>query len=64
MAGMQMVHVPYKGRAPAAAAVISGEVQMFIDTSTGALGNIKAGKLCVIGVSSRQRTPLLPDVVW
>lgn len=62
MAGLQMAHVPYKGGAPAAAALISGEVQMFIGTSTGALGNIKAGKLRVIGVSSKKRTPLLPDV--
>ncbi len=48
-----MVHVPYKGGATAAAALISGEVQMFIGTSTGALGNIKAGKMRVIGVSSK-----------
>ncbi len=45
MAGLQMVHIPYKGGAPAAAAAISGEVQMFVGTSTGALGNIKGGQV-------------------
>jgi len=62
MAGLQMLHVPYKGGAPAAAALISGEVQMFVGTSTGALGNIKAGRLKVLGVAAKQRTSLLPDV--
>jgi tripartite-type tricarboxylate transporter receptor subunit TctC len=62
MAGLQMVHIPYKGGAPAAAAAISGEVQMFVGTSTGALGNIKAGRLKVLGVASKQRLPFLPDV--
>jgi tripartite-type tricarboxylate transporter receptor subunit TctC len=62
LAGLKMLHVPYKGGAPAAAAVISGEVQMFIGTSTGALGNIKAGKLKVLGVAAKQRVSILPDV--
>jgi tripartite-type tricarboxylate transporter receptor subunit TctC len=62
MAGLQMQHIPYKGGAPAASAMISGEVQMFIGTSTGALGNIKAGRVKVIGVASKQRIPILADV--
>jgi tripartite-type tricarboxylate transporter receptor subunit TctC len=62
MAGLQMMHIPYKGGAPAAAAMISGEVQMFIGTSTGALGNIKAGRVKVLGVAAKQRIAILPDV--
>ncbi|HZN26120.1 MAG TPA: tripartite tricarboxylate transporter substrate binding protein [Burkholderiales bacterium] len=62
MAGLQMVHVPYKGGAPAAAALLGGEVSMYIDTPTGSLGMIKAGKVKVLGVASKNRTPLLPDV--
>jgi tripartite-type tricarboxylate transporter receptor subunit TctC len=62
MAGLQMLHVPYKGGAPAAAALISGEVQVFIGTSTGALGNIKAGRLKVLGVAANRRIAILPDV--
>jgi tripartite-type tricarboxylate transporter receptor subunit TctC len=62
MAGLQMVHVPYKGGAPAASALLGGEVSMYIDTATGSLGMIKAGKVKVLGVASKARTPLLPDV--
>jgi tripartite-type tricarboxylate transporter receptor subunit TctC len=62
MAGLQMVHVPYKGGAPAAAALLGGEVSMYIDTPTGSLGMIKAGKVKVLGVASKNRTPLLPEV--
>ena len=62
IAGLQMVHIPYKGGAPAATAMISGEVEMFIGTSSGALGNIKAGKVKVLAVASKQRLPILPDV--
>ena len=62
MAGLQMVHIPYKGGAPAGAAMLGGEVQMYIDTATGSLGYIKAGKVKVLGVAAKQRTSLLPDV--
>jgi tripartite-type tricarboxylate transporter receptor subunit TctC len=62
MADIQMVHVPYKGGAPAAAALLGGEVSMYIDTPTGSLGMIKQGKVKVLGVAARKRTPLLPDV--
>ena len=62
MAGLQMVHVPYKGGAPAGAAMLGGEVQMYIDTATGSLGYIKGGKVKVLGVAAKQRTALLPDV--
>jgi tripartite-type tricarboxylate transporter receptor subunit TctC len=62
MAGLDMVHVPYKGGAPAASALLGGEVSMYIDTPTGSLGMIKAGKVKVLGVASKTRTPLLPDV--
>ncbi|MGZ8157155.1 MAG: tripartite tricarboxylate transporter substrate binding protein [Burkholderiales bacterium] len=62
MAGLQMAHIPYKGGAPAAAALLGGEVSMYIDTPTGSLGMIKAGKVKVLGVASKSRTALLPDV--
>lgn len=62
MAGLQMQHIPYKGGAPATAALLGGEVSMYIDTPTGSLGMIKAGKVKVLAVASKARTSLLPDV--
>jgi tripartite-type tricarboxylate transporter receptor subunit TctC len=62
MAGIQMIHIPYKGGAPAAAALLGGEVSMYIDTATGSLGMIKQGRVKVLGVAAPKRTPLLPDV--
>ena len=62
MAGLQMIHIPYKGGAPAAAALLGGEVSMYIDTPTGSLAMIKQGRVKVLGVAAPKRTALLPDV--
>ena len=60
-AGMDMLHVPYKGGAPATTATIGGEtIAMFSGTSNAAL--IKAGKLKAIAVSSAQRLKEMPEV--
>ena len=62
MAGIDMVHVPYKGGGPAMAAVLTGEVQMtFANLSVG-LPQIKAGKLKALAVTSTQRKDALPNV--
>ena len=62
MAGIDMVHVPYKGGGPAMAAVLSGEVQLtFANLSVG-LPQIKAGKLKPLAVTSVQRKDVLPNV--
>jgi len=62
MAGVDMVHVPYKGAAPAMADLLGGQVDIFFDTIASALPHIKAGKLRVLGISSAKGSPLLPDV--
>lgn len=62
MAGLQMAHIPYKGGAPAATALLSGEVSMFITTPTGSEALLYGGKVKVLGVAARARSPLLPDV--
>lgn len=62
MAKVRMTHVPYKGGAPAAAAMISGEVSMFIDTPTAMLQFVKQGKIKALGVAAKERFALLPEV--
>jgi tripartite-type tricarboxylate transporter receptor subunit TctC len=61
-AGIDMVHVPYKGATPAMMDVISGHVSMGFMTSLGALEQIQAGKLRPIAVAYARRLPELADV--
>lgn len=61
LAGIRMLHIPYKGQAPTANAVMTGEVKVLITTSSGAMNNsIKDGKLKLLGVSTPQPSPLAP----
>ncbi len=62
MAKINMTHVPYKGGAPNALALISGEVQVGFNTSPVAVPHIKAGRMRALAVTSAQRNPVLPDV--
>jgi tripartite-type tricarboxylate transporter receptor subunit TctC len=62
MAGIDVVHVPYKGSTPALTDLLGGQVQMmFIELST-VIGQIKAGKLRALAVGSESRNQFLPDV--
>jgi tripartite-type tricarboxylate transporter receptor subunit TctC len=61
MAGINMVHVPYKGGAPALNAVVAGEVQVSF-TSSAAIPHAKAGRLKTIAVTGAKRTPIAPNV--
>lgn len=61
-AGINVVHVPYKGNGPVTAAVLAGEIQMMLDTMVGPLPSIRAGKLRALAITSAVRSPLLPDV--
>ena len=62
MAGVRMVHVPYKGIAPAMTDLMSGEVQLMFGTVVALVPHIQAGKLRALAVTSRTRSALLPDV--
>lgn len=61
-AGTRLQHVPYKGSAPAMNDLLGGQVQLMFSDAPTALPQIKAGRVKVLGVASRQRSPMLPDV--
>jgi len=61
-AGLDFVHVPYKGGSPALADLIGGQVQFLFTTIPGALPHIKAGTLRALAVTSPRRSPALPDL--
>lgn len=60
--GAFMVHIPYRGAAPALTDLIGGQIQLFFDAATGLINMGKQGKVRLIGVASDQRLPALPDV--
>ena len=62
MTGVDIVHVPYKGSGPAVVDLLGGQVQMMFDNLPSSAPQIKAGKLRPLGVTSKERSPTLPDV--
>lgn len=62
LAGINTVHVPYKGGGPMAASVVAGESQWAIAPVAALMGHIKAGRLRALAISSKARTPLLPEL--
>ncbi|MBV9191342.1 MAG: tripartite tricarboxylate transporter substrate binding protein [Betaproteobacteria bacterium] len=62
MAGVDMVHVPYKGAQPALTDVIAGQCQLMFATSASVLPYIKAGRLRALAVTTSQRSPSMPDL--
>jgi tripartite-type tricarboxylate transporter receptor subunit TctC len=61
-AGIDMLHVPYKGDAPLTQALLAGEVQVAFMPLAGVLPHIKSGRLRALGVSGKQRSTEMPDV--
>jgi tripartite-type tricarboxylate transporter receptor subunit TctC len=61
-AKIDIVHVPYKGAAPAMTALMAGEVDMMFNGLSPALPHIRSGRLRALAVGGERRTPLLPDV--
>lgn len=62
MAGVDIVHVPYKGGAPMMTDLIGGQIEMAIETSGSALPHVKAGSVRALAVSTREPSPAFPGV--
>jgi tripartite-type tricarboxylate transporter receptor subunit TctC len=62
VANVDMVHIPYKGGAPAIQAVVAGDAQLTFGTPPSVLPMVQAGRLKALAVTSTERTPLVPDV--
>lgn len=62
LAGVDMVHIPYKGAAPAMQDLLAGQVQLMFDNLASAAPQVKAGKLRALAVTTAKRSPAMPDV--
>jgi tripartite-type tricarboxylate transporter receptor subunit TctC len=62
MAGVDLLHVPYRGGGPALVDVLSGQIQVMFDTLATSMEHIKAGRLRALGVTAPMRSVVLPDV--
>jgi len=62
MAGIKMLHVPYKGSAPAMTDLLGGHIQLMFADSPSAMPQIKKDKLRALGISARQRSALMPEL--
>jgi tripartite-type tricarboxylate transporter receptor subunit TctC len=62
MAGVDMLHIPYKGNAPAVTDLVGGQVQVMFDNIPISLQQVRAGKLRALAVTGPARSPVLPDM--
>jgi tripartite-type tricarboxylate transporter receptor subunit TctC len=62
LAGVEMLHVPYRGGAPAIVDTVAGQTQLFFTAGTQSLEQVKAGKLRLLAVTEGKRSALLPEV--
>jgi tripartite-type tricarboxylate transporter receptor subunit TctC len=62
MADLKLLHVPYKGSGPALTDLLGSQVESMMDQLTASIGYIKDGRLRALAISSRARSPLLPNV--
>ena len=62
MAGLKLLHVPYKGSGPALTDLLGSQVDSMMDQLTASIGHIKEGRIRPLAISSRSRSPVLPNV--
>src|SRR3981189_2753831 len=61
-AGVDLVHIPYKGGAPALQALLAGDTQLMFDNLANSAAQLKAGKLKALAVTTAKRSSLIPEV--
>jgi tripartite-type tricarboxylate transporter receptor subunit TctC len=61
-ANIQMVHVPYKGTAPALAGLLAGDIQVLVDVPSSMMPHVRAGKIRALGLFASRRSPGAPEV--
>jgi putative tricarboxylic transport membrane protein len=61
-ANLKLLHIPYKGSGPAITDLLGSQVETMMDQLTASIEHIRAGRIKALAVSSRKRSPLLPDV--
>lgn len=62
VAGVNLTHVPYKGSAPAMVDLLGGQIHLMFENLPVAIQHVRAGKIRAIGLTSRQRSPSMPEV--
>lgn len=62
LAGINIVHVPYKGASPAITAMLADEIQMLFDNSAASIGHIRGSRIRGLGIASKARATALPEV--
>lgn len=62
MTGIDVLHVPYKGQAPAVLDQMSGQTQLAFNTAIGVIPTVKAGRLKALAISTRERFPAMPEL--
>jgi tripartite-type tricarboxylate transporter receptor subunit TctC len=61
-AKIELVHIPYRGAAPAVVALISNEIQLLFDNSMTAIGHLRGGRVKALGIAAKSRLAVIPDV--
>jgi len=61
-AGLDMIHVPYRGSGQTTAALLGGQIDLVIDGLAPQLGHIREGRVLALGISTKSRSPFLPDM--